>query len=160
NDLALGMVRLVQQMVRSDLRIVVMSATLEVEAVAAYLDGCPVVTGEGRPHPVEVLYEPRSEQHPWPVAVAHAVERLLARTGGDLSLFLPGLREIRQTAKQLDPLSREHGLAILPLHGDLPAEQQDAALLPHARRKVVLATNVAETSVTVEGVTGVVDTGL
>jgi ATP-dependent helicase HrpB len=92
--------------------------------------------------------------------VAGAVRRLLDRTPGDLLVFLPGLHEIRQTARQLDPLARERDLAVLPLHGDLPAEQQDAALARGERRKVVLATNVAETSVTVEGITGVVDTGL
>jgi ATP-dependent helicase HrpB len=160
NDLALGMVRLVQQTVRPDLRIVVMSATLAVEAVSAYLGDCPIVTGEGRLFPVEIIHEPRSDQQPWPIAIARTVERLLDRTTGDLLVFLPGLHEIRQTAHQLDALAEERGLALLPLHGDLPAEQQDAALLPQGRRKVVLATNVAETSVTVEGITGVVDTGL
>ncbi len=160
SDLALGMVRLVQQTVRPELRLVVMSATLAVESVSAYLDGCPIVTGEGRLHPVEILYEPRPESRPWPVAVAQAVARLLDRTPGDLLVFLPGFHEIRQTARHLEALAGERDLAVVPLYGDLPAEQQDAALLPGSRRKVVLATNVAETSVTVEGVTGVIDTGL
>jgi ATP-dependent helicase HrpB len=160
SDLALGMVRLVQQTVRPELRAVVMSATLAAELVAGYLGGCPVATGEGRLYPVEVRYEPRPAQQPWHVAAAGAVTRLLDQTAGDVLVFLPGLHEIRQTARQLEPLAAERGLAVLPLHGDLPAEQQDAALLPLDRRKVVLATNVAETSVTVEGITGVVDTGL
>jgi ATP-dependent helicase HrpB len=159
-DLALGMARLIQQTVRPDLKIVIMSATLAVEAVAVYLGGCPIIASEGRLHPVEVLYEPRRAQQPWPAAVGHAVGRLLDRTDGDLLVFLPGLHEIRQTARQLDRLAKEHNLAVLPLHGDLPPEQQDAALARGDRRKVVLATNVAETSVTVEGITGVVDTGL
>jgi ATP-dependent helicase HrpB len=160
SDLALGMVRLIQQTVRPELRLVVMSATLATAEIAAYLGGCPVVTGEGRLHPVEIGYEPRPERQPWPVATAAAVERLLDRTAGDVLVFLPGLHEIRQTARQLAPLAAARNLAVLPLHGDLPAEQQDAALLPQDRRKIVLATNVAETSVTVEGITGVVDTGL
>ncbi len=160
SDLALGMVRLVQQTVRPELRIVVMSATLAVESVSEYLGGCPIIASEGRLHPVEIAYEPRPERQPWPVAVARAVERTLDRTPGDLLVFLPGLYEIRQTARHLEPLAEEDDLAVLPLHGDLPAEQQDAALLPQSRRKIVLATNVAETSVTVEGVTGVVDSGL
>jgi ATP-dependent helicase HrpB len=160
NDLALGMVRLVQQTVRPELRLVVMSATLAVEQVSAYLGGCPVVTGGGRQYPVDVLYEPKPEHRPWPVAVAGAVEQLLDRTPGDVLAFLPGLHEIRQAARQLEPLAEQRDLAVLPLHGDLPAEQQDAALLRQNQRKVVLATNVAETSVTVEGITGVVDTGL
>src|SRR5262245_16044416 len=83
SDLALGMVRLVQQTVRPELRIVVMSATLAVEAVAAYLGGCPVITSEGRQFPVDIEYRPRPERQPWPVAAARAVENLLDRTDGD-----------------------------------------------------------------------------
>ncbi len=160
SDLALGMVRLVQQAVRPELRVVVMSATIETDPVASYLGGCPIIASEGRSHPVEVVYEPRAGDRPWTVDVARAVGRLLRQTDGDLLVFLPGMAEIRQAARELEPLAAERGLAVLPLHGDLPPEQQDAALLPLDRRKVILATNVAETSVTVEGVTGVVDTGL
>jgi ATP-dependent helicase HrpB len=160
SDLAMGMVRLLQQTVRPELRIVVMSATLRVNLVAGYLGDCPVIAGEGRLHPVEIRYEPKPTGQPWPVAVARAVEQLLGETDGDVLAFLPGLYEIRQTLRHLEPLAAERGLAVLPLYGDLPAEQQDAALLPLDRRTVVLATNVAETSVTVEGITGVVDTGL
>jgi ATP-dependent helicase HrpB len=160
NDLALGLVRLVQTTVRPELQVVVMSATLEVEPVARYLGDCPVIVSEGRQYPVDLLYEPKPADQPWPVATARAVERLFGRTAGDLLVFLPGLQEIRQTARQLEPLARSYDLAVLPLHGDLPAEQQDAALLRGERRKVILATNVAETSVTVEGISGVVDTGL
>lgn len=160
SDLALGLTRLVQQTVRPDLRIVVMSATLAVESVSAYLGGCPVIVSEGRLFPVEIVYEPRPESLPWPAATAAAVKRLLDRTPGDLLVFLPGLGEIRQTARHLEALAAERDLAVLPLYGNLPMVEQDAALLPQGRRKVVLATNVAETSVTVEGVTAVVDTGL
>jgi ATP-dependent helicase HrpB len=160
NDLALAMVRRVQQTVRPELRIVVMSATLDVDKVSAYLDHCPVIASEGRQFPVDIVYEPKALQEPWPVAAARAVERLLDRTSGDVLVFLPGLFEIKQTARHLEALAQERNLAVLPLYGDLPAEQQDAALLPLDRRKIVLATNVAETSVTVEGITGVVDTGL
>jgi ATP-dependent helicase HrpB len=160
SDLALGLVRLVQQTVRPELRVVVMSATLAVDAVAAYLDDCPVIAAEGQLHPVEISYEPRPQGTPLAAAVAAAVGRLLDRTDGDVLAFLPGLAEIRQTARTLDDLARQRDLAVLPLYGDLPPERQDAALLPQPRRKVVLATNVAETSVTVEGVTGVVDSGL
>ncbi len=154
------MIRLVQQTVRSELRVVVMSATLAVENIAAYLGDCPIVEGTGRQSPVDVVHEPRPERLPWPAAAARAAERLLDRADGDLLVFLPGLQEIRLTAHHLETAARERGLAVLPLHGDLPAEQQDAALAPLDRRKIVLATNVAETSVTVEGVSGVVDTGL
>ncbi len=156
SDLALGLARLLQQTVRPELRLVAMSATLGAEAVAAYLGDCPIITSEGRLYPVEIRYEPRSLQQPWPEAAAHAVEQVLERTEGDVLVFLPGMQEIRATARALAPLD----VLVLPLHGDLPAEEQDRALLPQPRRKVVLATNVAETSVTVEGITAVVDTGL
>ncbi len=160
SDLALGMARLVQQTVRPELRIVVMSATLAVEAVAAYLGGCPIISSEGRLFPVEIVYEPKPQHLPWPAAAATAAARLFDRTDGDLLVFLPGLGEIRQTARHLETMARERDVAMLPLYGELPLEQQDAALLHGPKRKIVLATNVAETSVTVEGITGVVDTGL
>ena len=158
-DLALGMVRLVQQTVRPELRVVVMSATLAVDTISAYLGGCPIVVSEGRQYPVDIRHEPRPEHRPWPAAAAQAAERLLDQADGDLLVFLPGLQEIRQAARHLEAVAAERNLAVLPLYGDLPAEQQDAALLPLDRRKIVLATNVAETSVTVEGAAGVVDTG-
>src|SRR5262249_51371806 len=87
-------------------------------------------------------------------------ERWLAQTAGDVLVFLPGLGEIRAAARELESLAERHDLLVRPLHGDLPAEQQDAALLAQDRRKIVLATNVAETSGTVEGITLVIDTGL
>jgi len=107
-----------------------MSATIEVEPVAAYFGGCPIVASEGRSHPIEIVYEPRDGKQPWQVDVARAVGRLLRRTDGDLLVFLPGMGEIRQVARELESLSQQLDLLVLPLHGDLPAEQQDAALLP------------------------------
>src|SRR5207244_4289958 len=87
SDLALGMVRLIQQTVRPELRLVVMSATFGAEEAAAYLGGCPVVESAGRLHPVEVVYEPRPDDVPWPAAAARAVARLLPRTEGDVLVF-------------------------------------------------------------------------
>jgi ATP-dependent helicase HrpB len=159
SDLALGLVRLIRQTVRPDLRLVVMSATIDPGPVSAYLGDCPAVTSEGRTFPVEVRYRTKRPEVGWPEAAATAVRDVLGETDGDVLVFLPGLREIRRTADELEPLTAE-GVAVLPLHGDLPPEQQDRALQQLDRRKVVLATNVAETSVTVEGVTAVVDTGL
>ncbi|MBN9122849.1 MAG: ATP-dependent helicase HrpB, partial [Planctomycetes bacterium] len=159
-DLALGMVRLVRENVRPELKAVVMSATVDPAAVSAYFGGCPVVDSAGRTFPVEVRYRPRRNDTPVSQAVADAVRDALSERAGDVLAFLPGLREIRQTADALESLDREHGVAVLPLHGDLPPEQQDRALQKLDRRKVVLATNVAETSVTVDGVTAVVDSGL
>ena len=156
-DIALGMVRLVRQTVRPDLRAVVMSATLDAGPVSAYLGGCPVVTSAGRSFPVDIRYRPKRAETSWPDAAAAAVREALRTADGDVLAFLPGLGEIRRTAAALADL--EPGVAVLPLHGELPPEQQDRALQRLDRRKVVLATNVAETSVTVDGVAAVVDTG-
>ncbi|HEX4129181.1 MAG TPA: ATP-dependent helicase HrpB [Pirellulales bacterium] len=158
-DLALAMVRRVQQLVRPDLRIVVMSATLAAEPVARYLGNCPIVESAGRLHPVEVDYLPHESTAPEPRLVADAVEQMLDRTPGDVLVFLPGVGEIRRAAGELAPLAERRSLSIVELYGELPLDQQQAALHRGPRRKVVLATNVAETSVTIEGVTAVVDTG-
>ena len=155
-DLALGMVRLVRENVRPDLKVVVMSATVEPGPVSAHLGGCPVVDSAGRAFPVEIKYRARRSDTAVSLAVADAIRDALRETDGDVLAFLPGLREIRQTADELAGVEAE----VLPLHGDLPPEQQDRALSKLDRRKVVLATNVAETSVTVEGVCAVVDSGL
>lgn len=160
SDLALGLIRHLQREVRPELRLVAMSATLDVETVAGYLGACPVIRGEGRLHPVEIRYEPKNDSTPWPAAAARAVERLLRDMPGDILAFLPGWNEIRQSARELEEFAANNDLLIAPLHGDLPAEEQDRALLPQSRRRIVLATNVAETSVTVEGISGVVDAGL
>ena len=158
SDIALGMVKLLRQTVRSDLRVVVLSATIDPVPISQYLGDCPIVVSDGRTFPVEVTYRPRRADVPAPTAAADAVNELIDRTSGGVLVFLPGLREIRQTASLLESLERQ-GIAVLPLHGDLPPEQQDRALQSVNQRKVVLATNVAETSVTVEGITAVVDTG-
>ena len=157
SDIALGMVNLLRQTVRSDLRVVVLSATIDPVPISQYLGDCPIVVSDGRTFPVEVSYRPRRADVPATTAAADAVNELIDRTGGGVLVFLPGLREIRQTASLLELLLRQ-GIEVLPLHGDLPPEQQDRALQSRGR-KVVLATNVAETSVTVEGISAVVDTG-
>ncbi|WP_082842278.1 ATP-dependent RNA helicase [Gemmata sp. SH-PL17] len=159
-DLALGMVRLVRENVRPELKVIVMSATVDPLAVSTYFGGCPVVDSAGRTFPVDVKYRPRRTDTPVPLAVADAVRDVLTERDGDVLAFLPGLREIGQTAEHLETFAREQGIAVLPLHGDLPPEQQDCALQQLDQRKIVLATNVAETSVTVAGVTAVVDSGL
>jgi ATP-dependent helicase HrpB len=172
-DLSLAMARKVQRDARPDLKLLAMSATLDAGPLAVYLGGegapAPVVSSEGRLYPVEVLYDERGLDRaapPWRLReelaarVAGGVRRALAASPGDVLVFLPGVGEIRAAQEALAPLARTAGLALLPLYGDLPAADQDAALQPQPRRKVVLATNVAETSVTVDGVTAVVDSGL
>jgi ATP-dependent helicase HrpB len=168
-DLSLAIARRVQREVRPDLRLVAMSATLDPGPIAAYLgDGgdaaCPVIESRGRLFPVTISWlDPRqgaNEPPPLPALVASGVRRALDASEGDVLAFLPGVGEIQRCSELLAPLAAERGLAVLPLYGDLPAEQQDAVLRPLDRRKVVLATNVAETSITIDGVTAVVDSGL
>ena len=143
------------------LRLVVMSATLNGEAISAYLGDCPRLRCEGRVFPLTIRHETREDERPLFQRVSSAVKELVREPGtGDLLVFLPGAAEINQTSKNLDGFAREHGLALCPLHGEMPLEAQAQAIAPSDRRKVVLSTNVAESSVTVEGVTIVVDCGL
>jgi ATP-dependent helicase HrpB len=157
SDLALGMVRRIQQTVRPELKIVVMSATLDAAPVAGYLGDCPIVKSEGRLYPVEVRYAGSFEKR---AQVASGVEQVAGRTEGDILVFLPGVGEIRQSAAELEALARRRNFQLFELYGDLPPEQQDAVLAAGDRRKIVLSTNVAETSLTIPGVTAVVDSGL
>jgi ATP-dependent helicase HrpB len=160
SDLALAMVRRVQEAVRPELKLVVMSATLAVEPIARWLADCPVVESQGRLHPVAIRYVEELRGRPIADRAADAVTQILDATPGDVLVFLPGVGEIRQTARRLEPLAAAQNMAVMSLYGDLPAEKQDEVLGPISRRKIVLSTNVAETSLTIEGVTAVVDTGL
>jgi ATP-dependent helicase HrpB len=162
-DVAIALLREVQQTVREDLILVVMSATLEAEPVARFLGNCPIVQVEGRTFPVEVEYRglpPGAAKIPLPQQVGRAVEDALQPGGGDLLVFLPGADEIRRSARQLESLAGRDNLLVLPLHGSLPPEEQSRALRPADRRKVILATNLAETSLTIDGVDTVIDSGL
>ena len=158
-DLALALLRRLQRTSRPGLRLVVMSATLETAAVSAHLDGCAVLRSEGRCYEVAIDYTPASRATPEEQA-ASAVESLAGATAGDILVFLAGAAEIRRTARACDRIAGRADLLVLPLHGDLSPEEQDRAVLPADRRKVILSTNVAESSVTIEGVTAVVDSGL
>jgi ATP-dependent helicase HrpB len=158
--------------VRDDLRVVVMSATLDADAVARYLDGCPVVTSAGRPHPVAVRHVERRAkdgERPLDERVAGALKTVFATTtsdrdfvddGGDVLVFLPGTAEIRRVQERLEREPLAGAPDVVPLTGSLSAAEQDRAILAGPRRRIVLATNVAETSLTLEGVTTVVDSGL
>lgn len=143
-DFALALLRQVRE-ARPDLRVVVMSATLDAQPVARFLGGCPVVTVETRSFALTIEYAPGLDP-------ARAVRQVLSRAGGHVLVFLPGAPEIERTARQLP--------GALALHGSLPVERQEAALAPSTLRKVILATNIAETSLTVAGVTDVIDAGL
>jgi ATP-dependent helicase HrpB len=159
-DLGLALALDVQAQLRPDLRLVLMSATLDGERLAQFLDA-PRLTAEGRSFPVRIAYPPRQGQEPAEAQLKRAVQTALAETDGDVLVFLPGQREIAQ-AERLLAGAIGADLAIVPLHGELSLEQQSAALAPDAlaRRRIVLATNVAESSVTLPNVRAVVDTGL
>ena len=163
-DLALALLRRLQRGARPDLKLVVMSATLDAGPVAAFL-GAPALRSEGRAFPVEVEHLSPEEAARADVRlearVAGAVKRLLREEpDGHLLVFLPGAAEIRRCREALLPAAEAAGADLLPLHGDLPPEEQDRAVRPGARRKVILSTNVAESSVTIDGVVAVVDAGL
>ena len=159
-DLALALVDRLRAH-RPELALVVMSATLDAEPVAAFLGDAPIVRSEGRTFPVSIEHAAQEPDRPLGKQVAGAVRRLIQDgRDGDVLVFLPGAGEIRRCAEDLEDAARTFDLAVLPLHGDLPVEDQDLAVRPASRRKVILATNVAETSVTIDGVTCVIDSGL
>ncbi len=156
-DLGLALLREVQQTIREDLKVVVMSATLDPAPVQRFLGDCPVVQSEGRAHPVAVHYLERSDER----GVAERVTSLVRKAvrthpQGDVLAFLPGAREIRRAADALHPVVDAE---VCPLYGDLPPAEQDRAVARGSRRKVVLATNIAESSLTIPGVSIVVDGG-
>jgi len=159
SDLALALLKRLQR-TRPDLRIVVMSATLDADPVAKYLDACPIVRSEGKLFDLSIEHLPYSPE-PLEVQVMNAVELLVdTRHSGDTLVFLPGAVEIRRAMRACDGIARQAGLLALPLHGSLPPKEQDRALAPASQRKLIFATNVAESSITVEGVTAVIDSGL
>jgi len=164
-DLVLGLLLRARETVRPDLRIVVMSATLAAEPVARLLGAtlgtpCPIVSATGRLYPVEIRHGRRGERRDLDELVATAVADALRATDGHVLVFLPGVGEIMRCEQSLSALADREGHALLPLFGDLPPEQQDRVLEDLGRRKIILATNVAETSLTIPGVTAVVDSGL
>ena len=159
SDLALALLKRLQK-TRPELRIIVMSATLDVEPVARYLGDCPRVRSEGRLFGTSITH---LEYSPTPLEarVRDAVRLLLDESHrGDMLVFLPGAAEIRQAMRECEVLARRSGLLVLPLHGSLSPKEQDLALAPASQQKVILATNVAESSITVEGVNAVIDGGL
>ncbi|MFU8803909.1 MAG: ATP-dependent helicase HrpB, partial [Bradymonadaceae bacterium] len=160
-DLALAFLKEIMT-VRDDLKVVVMSATLEADPVATYL-GCPVVRSEGRTYPIEIDYLAAPIEDRLEVEISRAVRRVVEGTdddGGDVLVFLPGAGEIHRAQSAISSWAGELDIEVLPLYSALPPEAQDKALDMGRRRKVILSTNIAETSLTIEGVTTVIDSGL
>ena len=149
-DLGLALARQAW-LARDDLRIVVMSATLDVHGVAHFLDGAPVVQVPGALHPLTIEYSEGER-------IVEAANKVLPRTQGQILCFLPGAREIERARADLASIASS-GIDVVPLHGSLDGDAQDAAISPSDTRRIILATNIAETSLTVPGVAAVIDTG-
>ncbi|MEI6341586.1 MAG: ATP-dependent helicase HrpB [Verrucomicrobiota bacterium] len=171
SDVALALVKQLRRTSRPDLGIVVMSATLEAEPVARYLadavpDGAdatpaPVLVSEGRTFPVEVRWADYNDARPEWEQAASAVEAIIQNGWeGDVLVFMPGMAEIQSTLRSIAAARLGERVELMALHGDLPPDEQDRAFQPSPIRKVVVSTNVAETSVTIDGVRHVVDSGL
>ncbi|CAM3416014.1 ATP-dependent helicase HrpB [Marinicrinis lubricantis] len=160
-DLGLALCLQSQSILRDDLRLLVMSATLDTEAVSELLDGAPVIQSEGRAYPVETHYRPVSKDEPLWKSVARQVEDAFRQEQGNMLVFLPGAGEIRRTMRELESVHFPSPVTVAPLYGQLPQAEQEKAIMPSpdGTRKVVLATSIAETSLTVEGIRIVVDSG-
>ncbi|CAM3151998.1 ATP-dependent helicase HrpB [Paenibacillus lupini] len=161
-DLGLALALQSQTLLREDLRLVVMSATLDAEPVAELLGGAPIIKSSGRVYPVETFYRSTRIEGKVEPQIAQTIVQALREHAGDVLVFLPGIGEIRRTAGLLAQAGLDSSIRITELHGSLPLEAQDAAVAPckPGERKVVLATSIAESSLTVEGIRIVVDSGL
>jgi ATP-dependent helicase HrpB len=161
-DLGLALSIECQENLREDLRLVVMSATLDLEPIAALLGGAPVVAARGRSFEVATQYVPRRPEIYLEQQTAQVIRTALREHDGDVLCFLPGAAEIRRVQRTLEDSGLDRNARVLPLFGDLTAADQDAALIPApaGHRKIVLATSIAETSLTIEGIRVVVDSGL
>ena len=161
-DLGLAMAREIQQTVRPDLRILVMSATLDPVPIQRFLAPCPTLEGKGFLHPVKRLWLSKAPGPDLCKAAADAAIRELENDplGGDQLIFLPGAGEIARTQDLLSESHTTRDIALVQLHGSLPLDRQDEALRPSDKRRIIISTNIAETSLTIEGVTSVIDSGL
>jgi ATP-dependent helicase HrpB len=161
-DLGLALALDLRAALRPDLKLLVMSATLDGGPIASLLGGAPIVTSEGRAFPVEVRYAPRKPQARLDDEITSLIRRAIVEETGSALVFLPGEAEIRQVASRLENAALSPAIDVAPLYGALPASEQDKAIAPSppGHRKIVLATTIAETSLTIEGVRIVIDSGL
>ncbi len=163
-DITLARALDLQESERPDLKILVMSATLDAERLEAYLRPCPILVAEGRTFPVDIEFAKTpsyTDKRPVWEQAADAFSRFVSSGGeGDVLVFMPGGFEIAQTIEAIRHCDESHGFILLPLHGELPPRDQDAAVARYDKRKVVVATNVAETSLTIDGIRCVIDSGL
>ncbi len=158
-DLALALLRRLQARDRPDLRLLIMSATLAGQELAAKLGHPPVIHAPGRVFPVTMRYTPHSAS-PLEEQVVSAVSAAVKQTTRHILVFLPGAAEIRKCFEACEPIARQAGARLLPLHGDLSPDEQDLAVKPSDARKIIFSTNVAESSITIDGIEAVIDSGL
>ena len=162
-DISLARALQIQAATRPDLKLIVMSATLDAGALRNYLAPCDVLVSQGRSYPVRIEYLPKAvnfEQEPvWEVA-ARECERVASAASGDMLVFMPGAYEISRTVQAIQGNRALRDFVVFPLHGELPPDQQDRAVERYSARKIIVSTNVAETSLTIDGVTAVIDGGL
>ena len=162
-DISLARALQLQQTTRPDLKLIVMSATLDSGLLKGYLAPCEVLVSQGRSFPVRIEYLPKTvnfENEPvWDIA-ARECERVAGESSGDLLVFMPGAYEISRTVQAIQGTRALRGFVTFPLHGELPSDQQDRAVARYEARKIIVSTNVAETSLTIDGVTTVIDCGL
>lgn len=161
-DLGLALALDAQAGLREDLRLLVMSATLDGARVSAVMGDAPIVVSEGRAFPVETRHAPREPNERAEDAVARVLRRALREESGSILAFLPGQGEITRVCQMIEPAAKEAGALVAPLYGALDRAMQDRAIRPmsNGQRRIVLATSIAETSLTIEGVRVVVDSGL
>jgi ATP-dependent helicase HrpB len=156
-DLSLALSYQVQQTLRDDLRLLIMSATLESNSLSTMFNNAPVITSTGRQFPVDIKYQQAEAEHV-SQSTTRLIKKVLKEQTGDMLVFLPGTGDIMRVQSELEEISEAY---VVPLYGDLPFKKQQEAILPHPekKRKIVLATSIAETSLTIEGITTVVDSG-
>ncbi|OGV70284.1 MAG: ATP-dependent helicase HrpB [Lentisphaerae bacterium RIFOXYA12_FULL_48_11] len=164
SDVTLGRALQIQKTIRPDLKIIVMSATLDIAGLESYLAPCRLISSTGRQYPVAISYLDKQvdsqKTQLWDLCTRE-LERILSKeNNGDVLIFMPGSYEISRTIQALRNSSTIRHCEILPLYGDLPPDRQDAAMISYDRRKIIVATNVAETSLTINGITVVIDSGL
>jgi ATP-dependent helicase HrpB len=159
-DLGLALIRNLQESSRPDLKLVVMSATLETGPIVEYLPGASVINSEGWTFPVSIQYFPGEQGKPWELAAGAAFQLVKSGAEGDILVFMPGVYEIRKTVSSLQEVRFGEPVDISMLYGDLPSDRQRQVMEQRTRRKIIVATNIAETSLTIPGVRHVIDSGL
>ncbi|MDD5159413.1 MAG: ATP-dependent helicase HrpB [Sulfuricurvum sp.] len=164
SDLSLAFALQSQEFLRDDLKILVMSATLDTDSLQTLMDNPPLIRSEGRSYPITVEYMPPSSPPVEPKKIVPALvsllQNIIVNETGSILVFLPGTREIKMVETSMKELCRSMDIIIAALYGELSKEVQERAVAPTEKRKIVLATNIAETSLTIEGITIVVDSGL